>query len=255
MGFSQSKQASADDGADKPETYEYQPEDWPWVWAIRNPEVLDWRKGLSDEEILEHQKLQENLPVHIYGKVYVGSAASVQDLAKLKRLGIRRVLNMAGSMALKNSTILAYHKEGFDYKRITALDEDFYPLLEKDWKEAYDFIHDPDQEGNVVVHCAAGMNRSVLVVAADYMLTNEIPVLETMHHIRKQRGNCALQNEYFQEQLVALARKYNMLGKLARAKGSFSENVRTPSEDVFPVPDTCQRFPRRVSGDVKYHVK
>jgi Dual specificity phosphatase, catalytic domain len=163
MGLTKSLLETLDPPKDIAPSYDYQPQDWPWVWAIRDPQMLDWRAGLSDEAILERQKLQENLPVHIYGKVYLGSAASVQDLAKLKKLGIRRVLNMAGSMALKKSTILAYQKEGIDYKRITALDEDYYPLLARDWKESHDFIHDPEQEGNVVVHCVAGMNRSGLV--------------------------------------------------------------------------------------------
>lgn len=139
-------------------------------------------------------------------KVYLGNAACVQDdddvVAKLNtQRGIRRVLNMAGPMALKSTTIQEYDKQGIDYKCITALDEDYYPLLERDWEEARQFIHDPtnQRDGNIVVHCEAGMNRSALVVAADYMLTCQIPVLETVQHVRRQRGNVALQNEYFQE--------------------------------------------------------
>jgi Dual specificity phosphatase, catalytic domain len=231
MGVSQSLRHEGDEASDRFKRYEYQPEDWPWVWAIRDPEVLDWRPGLSPEAILDRQNFQDNLPVQIYGKVFLGSANSVQDLSKLKKLGIRRVLNMAGSMALKKSTILAYQKEGFDYKRITALDSNYYPLLEKDWKEAYDFIHDSEQEGNVVVHCMAGVNRSVLIVAADYMVSNQVPVLETVQHVRRQRGNVALQNEYFQEQLVALARTSNLLGEAPGMKGSKLENVAVPSPD------------------------
>ncbi|KAG7337637.1 dual specificity phosphatase [Nitzschia inconspicua] len=235
MGQLQSrKEAASDDDDSTSRSYEYQPEDWPWVWAIRDPDVLGWRTGLSKEEIFERQNLQHNLPVHIYGKVYLGSAYSVQDLSKLKKLGIRRVLNMAGPMALKKSTILAYKKEGFDYKRINALDEDFYPLLANDWKEAHDYIHDPDQDGNVVVHCVAGLNRSALVVAVDYMLTNQKPVLETVRHIRWQRGDDALQNEYFQEQLVAMARQSDLLGKVPGTQGSILENAEVKPENSFP---------------------
>jgi hypothetical protein len=235
MGLSQSLRHAGDVAPARRQTYEYQPEDWPWVSAIRDPEVLDWRRGLSRDAILERQNFQNDLPVHIYGNVYLGSANSVQDLAKLKKLGIRRVLNMAGSMALKKSTILAYEKEGFDYKRITALDSDYYPLLEKDWKDAYDFIHNSEQDGNVVVHCVAGINRSVLIVAADYMVSNQVPVLETMQHIRKQRGNVALQNEYFQEQLVALARTCNLLGNAPGTEGSIFKKVVVSSPNSTPV--------------------
>jgi hypothetical protein len=235
MGVSQSLRRRAENAASaKPNAYQFQPEDWPWVWAIRDPEVLDWRRGLSEEAMLKRQNLQDNLPVHIYGNVYLGNAGSVQDLAKLKKLGIRRVLNMAGSLAIKKSTILAYEKEGFDYKRITALDNHYYPLLERDWKESYDFIHDSEQDGNVVVHCVAGLNRSVLIVAADFMVSNKIPVLETMQHVRSQRGNAALHNGYFQEQLVALARISKLLGKPPGTEGSILENVAVPPPDSIP---------------------
>lgn len=238
MGESQSRpETSENDQESSPNRttrYEYQSEDWPWVWAIRDPKVLDWQAGLSSEAILEQEKRQNALPVHIYGKVYLGSAYSVQDLSKLKKLGIHRVLNMAGSMALKKSTILAYRKEDIDYKRITALDEDYYPLLQRDWKEAHDFIHDPNQDGNVVVHCVAGMNRSALIVAADYMVTNQVPVLESVKHVRLQRGNVALCNEYFQEQLVALARKSDLLGKAPGTEGSNLENVMVPPKCSLP---------------------
>jgi Dual specificity phosphatase, catalytic domain len=248
MGGSQSLRLKGDEVSDRFKRYEYQPEDWPWVWAIRDPKVLDWRPGLSPEAILDRQNYQDNLPVHIYGKVFLGSANSVQDLAKLKKLGIRRVLNMAGSMALKKSTILAYQKEGFDYKRITALDTHYYPLLENDWNEAYDFIHDSEQEGNVVVHCMAGVNRSVLIVAADYMVSNQVPVLETMRHVRRQRGNIALQNEYFQEQLVALARSSNLLGKAPGTEGSKLENVVVPSRNSFPARSQANNCKNLKSG-------
>ena len=39
--------------------------DWPWVWAIRDPEQLDWKRGLEDKpEVLERiSKQQSPLPV------------------------------------------------------------------------------------------------------------------------------------------------------------------------------------------------
>lgn len=223
----------------KKQRYEYQEGDWPWVWAIRNSQVLDWKKGLSDKEIQIHQQQQENnLPVHIYGNVYLGNAASVQDIQTLQKLQIGKVLNMAGSIALKSSTIQAFAKHGIVYKRITALDAEYYPLLERDWEEAYAFIHGHNDDNiqnenhppNVVVHCVAGVNRSALVVATDYMLTCQKDVLETVRHVRKQRGNVALQNEYFQEQLVAMARQHNLLGPTPGT----NESVLVPSNVVIP---------------------
>merc|ERR1712224_508304 len=74
--------------------------------------------------------------------------------------------------------------------------------------------------GKCVVHCQAGLNRSVLIVAAYYMMETRTPVLETVRHVRKQRGNLALCNEGFQQQLVAMARKRDLLGPPPGTEGS-----------------------------------
>lgn len=109
-----------------------------------------------------------------------------------------------------------------------------YPMLENHWDEALAFIQEstssrgPQPAGKVVVHCVAGMNRSVLIVAAYYTLTTQTPILGTVTHIRKQRGNCALRNEEFQEQLVALARRYDLLGPAPGTHGSVVAQVAPP---------------------------
>jgi protein-tyrosine phosphatase len=228
MAF-KAKNNTSDESASYPPvgTFDYQPEDSPWVASIRDTHVLDWCRGLNHEQIQNQFQIQLDLPVHIYGNVYLGNAASVENIGKLQRLGITSVLNMAGPFALKRSTIRAYETHGIVYKRISAKDDTDYPLLERHWKEAYEFLHTAQVEGavkdtavnndnypsnNIVVNCVAGINRSALVVAADYMVTCQKPVLEVVRHIRRQRGNQALSNTYFQEQLVALARQSNLLG-------------------------------------------
>ena len=42
-----------------------------------------------------------------------------------------------------------------------------------------------DGEDNILIHCIAGQNRSVLIVAIEYMLSTGSNVLETMLYIRK----------------------------------------------------------------------
>lgn len=57
----------------------------------------------------------------------------------------------------------------------------------------------------------AGHNRSALIVAVEHLRANrDTNVIEAVRHIRKKRGNVALQNEGFQEQLVAYARIHNL---------------------------------------------
>lgn len=217
--------------------YDYQPDDFPWVWAIREPSVLNWRKNaLSDDEILEQDRKQNDLPVHIFGSVYLGNAFSVADIAKLKRLGITRVLNLSGPMALRRATIRAYEREGIIYKRISAQDEEHYPLLAKHWDESYAFINqDACRNGNCVIHCVAGINRSALVVTAALVITCQTPVLEAVQHVRRQRGNVALSNAYFQEQLVALARHHNLLGPPPGTPDSFLPKVVVPDPESMTI--------------------
>eukprot|EP00980_Cylindrotheca_fusiformis_P004917 scaffold1049_cov108-Cylindrotheca_fusiformis.AAC.2 len=216
-------------------------EDWPWVWAIRDPECLDWKKGLSETEI-RSEALRQNqmMPVPILDNVvFLGNAHSVESIARLKELGITAVLNMAGPLALKRKTIQAFEKNGIQYKGINAMDEPEYPLLQNHWKEASDFIQkstatvEKDGGGKCVVHCVAGINRSGLIVAAHYMLTTQTPVLETVKHLRKQRGNVALFNEGFQQQLVSMARQHSLLGAKPGTEGSIVEQAPPAFENYW----------------------
>jgi Dual specificity phosphatase, catalytic domain len=65
---------------------------------------------------------------------------------------------------------------------------------------------------NILIHCVAGQNRSVLIAAVEYMLQTQSTVLETMLHIRRTRGSIALHNTSFQEELVQMARHHKLLG-------------------------------------------
>ena len=38
---------------------------WPWIWAIRDPEILDWKIGLNQDEIVALNQKQNDMPVQI----------------------------------------------------------------------------------------------------------------------------------------------------------------------------------------------
>ena len=59
---------------EKPSPYQSMEQDWPWVWAIRDPEFLDWKQGLSNKEIEAEALRQRELPVKITENVYLGNA-------------------------------------------------------------------------------------------------------------------------------------------------------------------------------------
>ena len=68
------------------------------------------------------------------------------------------------------------------------------------------------ENGKMVIHCQAGINRSGVITAAIYMLEEQMHVLDVVKHIRRRRGNCYLWNVSFQKQLIALAKKNGLLG-------------------------------------------
>ena len=169
----------------------------------------------------------------------------------MQSLGITAVLNLAGPLALRRKTIVALEKHGIKYKRIHAEDELEYPVLENHWQEALDFIQKSTKtgKGKCVVHCVAGMNRSGLVVAAYYMMTTQTPVLETMKHVRRQRGNVALCNEGWQQQLVVMTRNNNLLGPQPGTEGSMIQQFPPPAESDWVFASTT--INKRTNSNLK----
>eukprot|EP00594_Rhizosolenia_setigera_P004909 CAMPEP_0178945488 /NCGR_PEP_ID=MMETSP0789-20121207/3765_1 /TAXON_ID=3005 /ORGANISM="Rhizosolenia setigera, Strain CCMP 1694" /LENGTH=262 /DNA_ID=CAMNT_0020625389 /DNA_START=118 /DNA_END=906 /DNA_ORIENTATION=+ len=236
MGTNQSKKtAGATTTTTRRETEKpYQPhhDDWPWVWGMRDAENLDWKKGLSQEEIVAHATyICEGLPVPITPNLYLGTAKSVWSISTLQEKGITAVLNMVDPRVLPPEIIETYQKHGIRYKNLHAEDEIDFDLLEQYWEEAYDFIQASASKGEkCVVHCVAGLNRSGLIAASYHMITTKSTVLESVRHLRRQRGNSALCNEGFQQQLVAMARTKGLLGPLPGTKGSIVTEVPPPAE-------------------------
>jgi hypothetical protein len=190
----------------------------PWIWAIRDPEILDWKDSITEgpfkeDEILTILAAQSNHPVQISSYLYLSNAVGAHNIIRLKQLGITHVLNVAGVMASPESDI--YTQDGIAVKIIEADDEDGYPMLHRHLEDARLYIAQARKcGGKCVVHCMAGINRSGVIVAAEKLLTERMYVLDVVAHLRKQRGNICLSNQTFQEELVALAQKEGLLGPL-----------------------------------------
>jgi atypical dual specificity phosphatase len=211
-------------------------DDWPWLWAIRDHNILDWRKcigngPLQEDNMIDISMAQSMLPVEITPYLFLSDARSAHNINRLKELGITHVLNVAGKFASPAEEI--YSKEEICVKVIEAEDEDGYPMLRKHLADSRLFIQEARKSGGkCVVHCVAGINRSGVIVAAEKLLTERMNVLDVIAHIRKQRGNVYLTNETFQEELVALARKEGLLGPgPGEAGGRIPTKV--PPKDFF----------------------
>lgn len=204
---------------------------WPYLWAMRDPSCLDWKRGLTDEDIQSYSLRQINLPVSITPSLYLSDHKSVCDVEKLKSLGITQVLNVAGPAA--RGPLEQYQANGILYKEVDADDEEGYDMLGKHLDECQQFVHSTEADCKTVIHCVAGINRSGVIAAAIHLLeeaeevresSSSVSVLHTVAHCRKQRSNCFLWNESFQLQLARLAQKHQLLGPLPGEPGSCCDN-------------------------------
>ena len=194
--------------------YTYQKEDWPWVWAIRTPGILNNEQADEDNNnaMIRGRGYNRRAPVQILDHLFIGSRECVKEIRTLQKYGITHILNMTGPNSFV--PVKAIHKAGIQYLEIEAQDAEDYPLLKLHWDEAKSFLEQARKAkgGKCLVHCGAGLNRSGLIVAAEAMLWQQRSVLEVVRDLRRARGTSALSTEYFQEQLVALARCHDLLG-------------------------------------------
>mmetsp|Transcript_83098 Transcript_83098/g.161750 ORF Transcript_83098/g.161750 Transcript_83098/m.161750 type:complete len:254 (+) Transcript_83098:61-822(+) len=212
--WSNEMSSSVDDTSNKKSV-----ENWPWAWAIIDTEQLDWKSAKSSEEIMEMSRSHQQLPVQVSDYLFLSDARKAHDLERLDELKITHVLNVAGRPAKGPAS--KYTAKGIQVLNIDADDEEGYPMLAKHLAEARAFIGQARSSGGrCVVHCVAGMNRSGVIVAAEKMLSERVPVLDVVAHCRSARGNSFLCNESFAAELVALARLNGLLGPAPGAPGS-----------------------------------
>lgn len=181
--------------------------------CIINPEYLDWRKGRSKNEVLQISKKQVDMPVQINEYLYLSDAKNAHQIEKLKERGVTHVLNVAGPSA-KMSNGAEYAENNITALNIDAEDEEGYPMIKRHLKTCQSFVNKCKevQNGKIVIHCHAGINRSGVIMAAIFMLDENKDILDVVKHLRLCRGNACLWNESFVQQLIKLAASEGLLG-------------------------------------------
>jgi hypothetical protein len=137
----------------------------------------------------------------IPGKLYLGDAGHAMDIDTLKELGINAVLNCAAGAVLTNAE---YYDEDFTYYAFDAEDNAGYEMASHT-AEAREFFTRCMEEGrSVLVHCAAGINRSAFIAIYLYMTATGTHLIDAVRHCFALRP-IILCNEGFIDQLVGLA--------------------------------------------------
>ena len=132
------------------------------------------------------------------GSIHLGNWQSVKDLTFLKTHKITHIVtalpkNICEMKDLTKLGIVQYQVPCDDSPEF-----DINPFLHP----TADFIQVSLQQGNVLVHCAAGISRSVTCLMAYYIKYREMNVEVALSFIR-QRRSCASPNHGFLKILKA----------------------------------------------------
>ncbi len=132
------------------------------VWLHKIASIIDKSRAPS-------------VPVHLLDHLVIGAHQDAVDLTVLSRLGITHVINCC---AREKPTGASFYGEEYPCLEIAADDEEDYPILDLHLSQVTDFINQAMRATNpssskVIIHCAAGMNRSVILAIA-YALQQQL---------------------------------------------------------------------------------
>ena len=185
----------------------------PWAWL----------KAMND--ILINPPFEEptSFPLELKPSWLFLSDVMSLSTNKLMDLGITHILTtnkMASSSSLERLQT-RFKRAGIVHGFVEGEDEVGYDMLGKHWETCKEFILEAKRQygesAKIIVHCAAGQNRSGLIVAAT-MLTfwkqeEEKPTLLNIIQYLKAKRGIVLTNLSFQRQLCIFAAQHDCLGE------------------------------------------
>nr|XP_004672125.1 dual specificity protein phosphatase 9 [Jaculus jaculus]XP_044996474.1 dual specificity protein phosphatase 9 [Jaculus jaculus] len=158
--------------------------------------------------------LLPSFPVQILPNLYLGSARDSANLESLAKLGIRYILNVTPN--LPN----LFEKNGdFHYKQIPISDH-WSQNLSQFFPEAIAFIDEAlSQNCGVLVHCLAGVSRSVTVTVAYLMQKLHLSLNDAYDLVKRKKSNIS-PNFNFMGQLLDFERSLRLEERRARGQDS-----------------------------------
>lgn len=116
------------------------------------------------------------------GAIFLGSLEGARDVYLLKSHKIGSVLSAIGYGAT-----LQYDPKDIQLHKIIYADDLESYDISKHFGEAFEFIEKGRAETNVLVHCYAGVSRSVSLVVAYLMRANKWTLNRALEFVRKKR--------------------------------------------------------------------
>jgi protein-tyrosine phosphatase len=128
----------------------------------------------------------DDVPISkIYDRLYVGGYVQASRLNTENPLGITTVLDVSTSASWERS-VPYVEAENIDYCHIPFPDGEDIP--EKEFWECLNFLEDRYDKGCIIlVHCAAGISRSVVLAASFMHFMKIMDFLDALEWIKKRR--------------------------------------------------------------------
>jgi len=129
----------------------------------------------------EHRPQPVSLPSHIRNGVYIGGSSDANDLDTLENIGIRVIINCAPETHVQRDD------KRFTYHLFSMEDRSDYPI-DQDIPTAVEIITKAvSRKEKVLVHCHRGISRSVSLVIAWLMKTEQLNFDDALAEVTNSR--------------------------------------------------------------------
>lgn len=116
------------------------------------------------------------------GAIYLGNLEAASNLEYLKRHNIGAVLTVAGGTGLR------YNVYDMPMHEIINADDALYQDLSQYFNRMINFIENARKKTNILIHCYAGISRSVTSLVAYIMNKYGWTYERTLSYVRSQRS-------------------------------------------------------------------
>lgn len=153
-------------------------------WWIKSIEMLS---GLKEGILQRHLKRKEEWASEIIeNSLWLGSGAAASDEIALSSRGIKFIVNVADDVP-------NYHEQGFHYLNLGVGDFGQDVGISRVFDEAFTFLQMvQDSSDRVLVHCAAGANRSATLVVAWLMYSQRMSLRVAFELVKTKRPGISL---------------------------------------------------------------
>lgn len=168
----------------------------------------------SESETVNSPSPHSQYPVQVMPYLYLGNAQNSADLNQLKTFGIKYILNVTPNVPNKFEM-----DSDFKYLQIPVADQ-LSQNLSAFFPQAIAFIDEArENKCGVLVHCLAGISRSVTVTCAYLMQKQHISLNQAYDHVKQCKPN--------------VSPNFNFLGQLLEFEKSILCQNSTQSVNEF----------------------